>query len=52
MVLTAQVVGANAALVAVYQVARGLGGNLLASAIYERTVAEARDDGQGGNGGG
>ena len=39
MVLTAQIVGADAALVAAYQVTRGLLGNLLAGLIYRWTVA-------------
>lgn len=39
MVLTAQVVAADAALVAAYQLTRGLLGNLLAGVIYTRTVA-------------
>lgn len=38
MVLTAQVVVADAALVAIYQVARGLGGNLLALPIHALTL--------------
>lgn len=38
MVLTAQIVAADAALVAAYQVTRGLLGNLLASPIYRWTV--------------
>lgn len=37
MVLTAQTVAADAALVAVYQVTRGLLGNALAGLIYEKT---------------
>src|SRR5690606_34628853 len=37
MVLTAQVVATDAALIAVYQVARGLGGNLLAAPIHALT---------------
>lgn len=44
MVLTAQVVAADAALVAVYQVARGLGGNLLALPIYALTMGRVRAD--------
>ena len=39
MVLTAQIVAADAALVAAYQLTRGLLGNLLAGIIYTRTVA-------------
>lgn len=39
MVLTAQLVAADAALVAAYQITRGLLGNLLAGVIYTRTVA-------------
>lgn len=42
MVLTAQVVGVDAALVAVYQVARGLGGNLLALPIHTLTFGRGR----------
>jgi len=42
MVLTAQVVATDAALVAVYQVARGLCGNLLAVPIYVLTIERAR----------
>lgn len=41
MVLTAQVVGVDAALVAVYQVARGLGGNLLALPVHALTFGRA-----------
>lgn len=40
MVLTAQIVAADAALVAAYQVTRGLLGNLLAGVIFRRTVAD------------
>jgi len=39
MVLTAKLVGADAAIVAAYQVTRGLLGNLLADPIYRLTVA-------------
>lgn len=39
MVLTAKMVGANAALVAAYQVTRGLLGNLLAQPIYRLAIA-------------
>ena len=39
MVLTAKAVGADAALVTAYQVTRGILGNLLGGAIYDRTVA-------------
>jgi membrane AbrB-like protein len=39
MVLTAKIVGADAALVAAYQVTRGLLGNLLADPLYRLTVA-------------
>lgn len=39
LVLTARVIGADAALVAVYQVMRGLCGNLLAGLVYKKTVA-------------
>jgi uncharacterized protein len=44
MVLTARVVGADAALVAVYQVTRGLCGNLFAGIIYDRTMRQALDE--------
>ena len=43
MVLTAQVVGADAALVAVYQVARGLGGNLLALPVHALTFGRGQE---------
>ncbi len=39
MVLTAKAVGADAALVTAYQVTRGILGNLLGGALYDRTVA-------------
>lgn len=44
MVLTAQTVGADAALVTAYQLARGLTGNLFAGAVYAKTV---RSSGRG-----
>lgn len=47
MVLTAQIVAADAALVAAYQVTRGLLGNLLAGVIYRRTVAPKPPDSKG-----
>lgn len=43
MVLTAKIVGADAALVAAYQVTRGLLGNLLADPLYRLTVAAGPD---------
>lgn len=43
MVLTAKIVGADAALVAAYQVTRGLLGNLLADPLYRLTVAVRPD---------
>lgn len=45
MVLTARTVGANAALVAIYQVTRGLLGNSLASLIYHRTIKRTKQKG-------
>lgn len=42
MVLTAKIVGADAALVAAYQVTRGLLGNLLADPLYRLTVVPRR----------
>jgi membrane AbrB-like protein len=42
MVLTAQVVATDAALIAVYQLARGLCGNLLAVPIYVFTIERGR----------
>lgn len=44
MVLTAKLVGANAALVAAYQITRGLLGNLLADLIFRKTVASRRPE--------
>lgn len=38
MVLTAKIVAADAAMVAAYQVTRGLAGNLLADVIHNRTI--------------
>lgn len=47
MVLTAQIVAADAALVAAYQVTRGLLGNLLAGFIFRRTVAAKSPESKG-----
>jgi len=38
MVLTAKIVAADAAMVAAYQVTRGVTGNLLADVIHSRTI--------------
>ncbi|PQO22955.1 hypothetical protein C2I36_10370 [Rhodobacteraceae bacterium WD3A24] len=46
MVLTAQTVGADSALVTAYQVTRGLMGNLLAGTIHARTVAAEEGEGK------
>jgi uncharacterized protein len=52
MVLTARVVGADAALVAVYQVTRGLLGNVMAAPVYDWTMRGAADDEEPRNGAG
>jgi uncharacterized protein len=52
MVLTARVVGADAALVAVYQVTRGLLGNVMAAPVYDWTMRGSADDEEPRNGAG